>query len=140
MESCAFLLSSPLFFWPSRTMRHGRRLSILSLRRPDLRKQASNRKNRSLLSIRRIRMHDPPSPPTSLSPKKILFIPTGRISHPGSAKVEVKKPIVRPQVTLYGLTIVGHYQSATIVLTRAGLSRKERGRPQRLELGTRSRK
>jgi hypothetical protein len=33
---------------------------------------------------------------------------------PEVPKVEVKKPIVRPQVTLYGVTIVGDYQSATI--------------------------
>ena len=33
---------------------------------------------------------------------------------PEVPKVEVKKPIVRPQVTLYGVTIVEDYRSATI--------------------------
>jgi hypothetical protein len=45
---------------------------------------------------------------------------------PEAPKVEVKKPIVRPQVTLYGVTIVGDYQSATISYPGRALQKGER--------------
>jgi hypothetical protein len=45
---------------------------------------------------------------------------------PEVPKVEVKKPIVRPQVTLYGVTIVGDYQSATISYPGRPLQKGER--------------
>jgi len=45
---------------------------------------------------------------------------------PEVPKVEAKKPIVRPQVTLYGVTIVGDYQSATISYPGRPLQKGER--------------
>jgi hypothetical protein len=45
---------------------------------------------------------------------------------PEVPKAEVKKPIVRPQVTLYGITIVGDYQSATLSYPGRPLQKGER--------------
>ena len=45
---------------------------------------------------------------------------------PEVPKVEVKKPIVRPQVTLYGVTLAGNYQSATISYPGRTLQKGER--------------
>ena len=45
---------------------------------------------------------------------------------PEAQKTEVKKPIVRPQVTLYGVTIVDNYQSATISYPGRPLQKGER--------------
>jgi hypothetical protein len=42
------------------------------------------------------------------------------------AKSEVKKPVVRPQVTLYGITIVGDYRSASISYPGRPLQKGER--------------
>jgi hypothetical protein len=39
---------------------------------------------------------------------------------------EVKKPVVRPQVTLYGITITEHYQSAILSLAGRALRKGER--------------
>ena len=43
-----------------------------------------------------------------------------------AAKPEVKKPVVRPQVTLYGVTIVGDYRSASISYPGRSLQKGER--------------
>lgn len=48
------------------------------------------------------------------------------VAPPEAQKTEVKKPIVRPQVTLYGVTIVDHYQSATISYPGRPLQKGER--------------
>jgi hypothetical protein len=45
---------------------------------------------------------------------------------PEVPKAEVKKQIVRPQVTLYGVTIVGDYQSATISYPGRSLQKGEK--------------
>ena len=45
---------------------------------------------------------------------------------PEVPKVEVKKPIVRPQVTLYGVTIVEDYRSATISFPGKPLQKGEK--------------
>jgi hypothetical protein len=42
------------------------------------------------------------------------------------AKPEAKKPVVRPQVTLYGVTIVGDYRSASISYPGRSLQKGER--------------
>jgi hypothetical protein len=42
------------------------------------------------------------------------------------AKPEIKKPVVRPQVTLYGVTIVGDYRSASISYPGRSLQKGER--------------
>ncbi|HSB04625.1 MAG TPA: hypothetical protein VLK23_05470 [Thermodesulfobacteriota bacterium] len=42
------------------------------------------------------------------------------------AKPEVKKPVVRPQVTLYGVTLVGDYRSASISYPGRPLQKGER--------------
>lgn len=43
-----------------------------------------------------------------------------------TAKPEVKKPVVRPQVTLYGVTIAGDYRSASISYPGRSLQKGER--------------
>lgn len=43
-----------------------------------------------------------------------------------TAKPEVKKPVVRPQVTLYGVTIVGDYRLASISYPGRSLQKGER--------------
>ena len=45
---------------------------------------------------------------------------------PEVPKLEVKKPIVRPQVTLYGVTIVEDYRSATISIPGKPLQKGEK--------------
>lgn len=45
---------------------------------------------------------------------------------PGSPGSEVKKPIVRPQIILYGVTIIGDYQSASVANPGRPLKKGER--------------
>jgi len=54
--------------------------------------------------------------------KEFPVIPPPEVPKPA----EVKKPIVRPQVTLYGVMIVGDYQSATISYPGRPLQKGER--------------
>ena len=53
-----------------------------------------------------------PSPHIAISEKNI-FSPDRR-EFPTQAKPEVKKPVVRPQISLYGVTLADNYQSACI--------------------------
>ena len=75
---------------------------------------------------------NPDTAPTTIA--SYIFISEKNPFNPGRKefpvpevpKAEVKKPVVRPQVTLYGITIVGDYQSATISYPGRTLQKGER--------------
>ncbi len=52
--------------------------------------------------------------------------PIVSVTDPSKAGAEVKKPIVRPNVTLYGVTIVDNYQSASVSYPGRALQKGER--------------
>ena len=70
-------------------------------------------------------------PKDTTSIKSYILIAEKNIFHPERkefpvSQVEIKKPVVRPQVILYGITITGDYQAATLANPGRPLKKGER--------------
>ena len=131
MDSYVFSLSSLSYFWPLRTMRHGQTPCGVLPRRPHSENLASKQMFHGLQEFRKVfKRTSKPIPrlrPIPSSRRRILFIPAGGVPcYYSGTPTGGQKPVVRPQVSLFGVTSVGDYKSACISYPGRPLQKGER--------------